>query len=105
MLCLALVKQSLALVTLRLAPSKFRSLFCKFGVLLRKSGPLCMQKLDYSVDVHQIINPERQDTLSRVFVSIRVNSWLNIPVKFPIPIMVDAEALAVAGGYSGEGQF
>ena len=104
MLCLELVKQSLALVKLRLPLSKSRLLLGKFGVLLRKSGPLCTQKLDYSVDVHQIINPERQDTFSPVFWSIRVNSWLNIPVKLAIPIMVDAEASAVANRYSGEGQ-
>jgi hypothetical protein len=59
MLRMALVKPSRPLVKLRLGLPKFRSLFCKFGLPFRKSGTLGKQKLDYSFDVHQIINPER----------------------------------------------
>ena len=42
--------------------------------------------------------------LSRVFVSIRVHSWLNVPVKAAIPITVDAEPLTITDRYPCECQ-
>ena len=77
----------------------------KFRLLLCKSGLLRKQKLHCSFDVHHLVVSSSQYILFRSFVSIRVNSWLNITVKLPIAVTVDAEALAVADGYSRKRQF